>query len=180
MLLFSFQRRRLAKDKSNSCAFRKNKDDVILPESPKNFIELHDDISIQYRRLKTPNYAFDNVKEDLKNVHGKEITVNDKTYKIIVPKDRYELIAWGTKMNNCIASYHDRFHNQQCDLLALESKDGLEANIEISNGRLRQFYGNHNSRLDDEFKVPFIELFKEHKLLAENHPFTNNNRLDRI
>lgn len=141
-------------------AKRMNVGKIIIPKF-KTFRELHDKVTIQFRKLKTKDYKF-NIRKELLQLDG--LKVGDTT--IVLPKTRHELVDWGNKMNNCISSYHEKFHCGNTDLIGVKNINGdLIYNIEIKNNKLIQFVKNHNQTEHRTKMKPYFDLFKEMKLL---------------
>lgn len=139
-------------------------DKFIIPDKPKNFQELHDDLSRQYRRMQDADYEF-NIPKKLKPLDG--VPAGENT--IVIPKTRHELLNWGEILRNCIASYHSRFHKGDTYLLGVQDKDGeILYNIEINPLRstISQFYGRGNSRVAPEEQLPVLEVLHKHEMIG--------------
>jgi hypothetical protein len=113
---------------------------MILPEKPKSVKELHGAITTQYRKLSTEDVVFE-FDDTLKAVDGKFVA----DLEIVVPKSKFELIDWGTRLNNCIASYAKMFANRETILLGIKRNGSIMFNVEIRNKEIVQFMGNYNT-----------------------------------
>lgn len=127
-------------------------DKIILPEKPKSFKELHDEVSRQYRLVKT---AYQKIKKTkfMEHLDGKEVD----DFRIKVAESNHELIEWGEQMHNCIASYANR---KDCILLGIFKENTLIYNIEIKNGKIKQFYGKRNSAPVSSDKAKLSEFIE--------------------
>lgn len=150
-------------DTVNMHMIYKGSNGYILPEKPKTIKELHDFLATFTRRLMKPDFELKHFKEAYK-VNG--LIING--YTIVLPKTYHELIEWGNKMHNCIASYAQRC-GKETQILGLLNKTGeLVANIEIRKKTVQQFYGDHNSPFKDmEVKLAVLkEIFNKTTLIS--------------
>lgn len=138
------------------------KDKIIAPQDFKDMRDIHDNISLQYKRIGQEDYDF-NIPERIEKLDGIQLD-NDI---IIVPKTRHELLDWGQKMNNCIASYHKEFHTGRTIILGVKEDDKIKYNIEINGGRIIQFMENRNRRVNQETIDKYKKVFVKHKLIAK-------------
>ena len=81
-----------------------------------------------------------------KSVDG--LTVNDLT--LVPARETDDLVRWGERMSNCIASYARNAVNGNGIYAAVERNKKVIANLEIdSQGNLKQLLGRFNQKLDD-------------------------------
>jgi hypothetical protein len=137
-------------------------DKIVPPQDFKIFKDIHDNISIQYRKLQSKDYEF-KVNKKLQKIDGTLIG----SEIITVPKTKYELIEWGEKMNNCIGSYHSEVNSQRTIILGVKEGNEIKYNIEIRGGYISQFVKNRNMNADEKVINKYKEIFKEHKLIRE-------------
>jgi len=135
---------------------------IIPPQDFKNIKDLHDKVTIQYKRLQTEDYEF----EPNKKLEGIDnLKVGNET--IIVPKTKYELLEWGQKLNNCIASYHDSFNKKRTIILGIKDGNDIKYNIEIQSNKIQQFKEDRNRTADKLTIEKYKKVFIEHKLIME-------------
>lgn len=103
--------------------------------------ELHDYISVEYRKLGQKNRKIPEGKliKKLKKLPA----MNGMTF--IHPIDTHTLVDWGQAMSNCIASYTGDAVSKRTILLGVERSGELLYNIEIENNQVRQFFGKRNT-----------------------------------
>lgn len=131
--------------------------------------EHHELLSLQTRRLRDADFDL-NPSEELLSIDG--LVIDE--YKIRVPRTRHELIDWGTKMNNCIASYAREMKAGYTNLFGVFENGELLYNVmynaqdsvqlakdnftPISPIRqLIQFYGRYNSKVNPEIVKEILE-----------------------
>lgn len=120
------------------------KNQITLPDKPDSIKTLHDYISKEYRKVKTQNHKLNMIKT-FKILDGFQI----KNYRFHLPKNTHELIEWGQKLNNCIASYSDSAMRQDIQLVGVLKDDQLTYALELSKqGKIIQFRGKNNSSPD--------------------------------
>lgn len=125
-----------------------------------SFKELHDYAAKEWSKIKNPCVVFEYKKGA---VEIDNATVGD--FKIVLPKNSYELIDWGQKMSNCVGSYSSLIKNNNCLVLGVEKGGELKYNIEIRGGAIGQFYGPRNSSPPLEDKSVVEEFLVEKKLI---------------
>lgn len=87
----------------------------------------------------------------MEKLHETSYEVEGETYKLVAPKNGYDLSKWGNEMHNCIGSYRRDVRDRLTNVFALHNKDGLFANIEIaSNGQVVQHMQKYNTRSSSE------------------------------
>src|ERR1700677_1777396 len=121
-----------------------------IPEKWETIKELHDKISVSYRTIKAEGEAKDvPFNEEWLDFEG--VQVLDTT--LVLAKRTNQLVEWGQKLNNCIASYSDRAADKKVVLFALY-KDGepfIAGELKTSNYDIVQLMLNRNQRAPDEY-----------------------------
>jgi hypothetical protein len=108
--------------------------------------EIHNYISKEQRKVKTPNFIFEYSDKQLK-MDG--LIIDD--LRIELPKDSYTLIDYGQKMSNCIGSYAHYVAGKQGVLLGIYKDNVLTYNVEIQkSGHVNQFYTARNQSAPKE------------------------------
>lgn len=133
---------------------------TILPDKPKSFNEIHDTFSIQIAKLNSPDCRF-NIKDSDKVIDGAKVG----DFTIEIPKSYYQLIDYGSKMSNCIASYNDRMRLGLCLLIGVYRDGELIYNIMIENKSIPQFYGIGNSIPLSRYRDLIEEFLKQKDLI---------------
>ncbi len=104
---------------------------IRFPKRFKTFVELHNNISRQYREIKA---QADNVdilynKVELK-LSDAVLVERDDEYRVILPFEGVDLVGWGSHMNNCIAGYGKKAANKEVILIAILKNKEMIYNIE--------------------------------------------------
>jgi len=138
------------------------KDKIKLPKRPKSIEELHNYLSNEARKLMYEDFELP-INESLKEVHDwylcppikkifkkedLDLTEKIELFRFVAPKSRFEMIDWGQKMGNCIASYAERVKRGDCIILGVYKDKDLKYNIEIRNRIINQFYAKNNTKPD--------------------------------
>ena len=121
----------------------------------KNIQKIHDDLAVILQTRNVLDFELFPSESHLK-LDGLQI----EGYTIVVPKTNHELISWGAKMSNCIASYAQIARNQSKFIFGVKKGDELVYNVMYSNADstsyrrekeglyIDQFYGKCNTRVD--------------------------------
>lgn len=127
---------------------------TIFPENLKTWDEIHDFLTIEFNRRKTENknIPYSQKWQKIDNQQAGQFILK-------LPPDTHTLIAYGQKLNNCIASYGQRAAQGETKLFALYKGDELCYNGEVSNNQIRQLCGKNNKRASEgEYKEIFLFL----------------------
>lgn len=142
---------------------------IVLPKKWKTIKELHDAISLQYRRIQELEAGCFHIPykmrpEAERRLHHAVVG----PFVVRLPRTKGEVVAWGNEMHHCIASYYDKAKDGQSILLGFYKDGKLTYNAEISCvdvvksrkggtayvGKLNQIHGVHNcSCQEDEHKL---------------------------
>ena len=121
-----------------------------IPEKWETIKELHDKISVNFRTIKAEAEAKDvPFNEEWLDFEGVQILDTI----LVLAKRTNQLVEWGQKLNNCIASYSDRAVDKKVVLFALY-KDGeplMAGELKPSNYDIVQLMMNRNQRAPDEY-----------------------------
>jgi hypothetical protein len=134
--------------------------DIEIPRNLTNIQEVHDHISLLYRRSKTEDFDL-KPSEEVLALDG--VSVED--LEIVVPKTNHELLDWGSRMNNCIGSYGNQFKFGSCILFGIKKNGELTYNIEIRNKNIAQFRGKRNSEPDNEDRLKITKFLLEENII---------------
>lgn len=106
--------------------------------------EVHDSLSVSYRKLEYPDseLRYETEKEKY------EKTVDGYEFKL--PRTRYELIEIGESMHNCVAMYRHSVEAGTSTIVTAAKNSRLEMCIEIRNSVVVQARGNCNESLTEE------------------------------
>lgn len=135
--------------------------DLILPEKPASFKDIHDSFSLQSTRLETKEVCFD-IKEKVKKIDGIKFADG---LEIVVPNSSNDLIQWGETMHHCIASYARSMKNNHCLLLGIKKDGDLKYNLEIQNKKIIQMRGKYNVSLDAQDVEPIEKVLFENEII---------------
>lgn len=88
-----------------------------VPKNWKTFKELHDKVSVDYKRIK----AEDNNKtipytEVEWGLHG----MKKDNIELVLPSEGKTLVEWGSTQEHCVASYADRAANKECLIMGIK------------------------------------------------------------
>ncbi len=131
---------------------------------------LHDSLSILHRRLSNGFKAIPQT-ETMEKLNNAEFIVNDVVHYVKSPESTENLLNWGNKLVNCIASYGHDVINKRTMVFAVYEKESnkLVANIEFNNKTIYQFVGLHNRQVDDAMFIAFRELLDEKEIPQEGN-----------
>ncbi len=140
-----------------------------LDTSIRKLKDIHDYLTKEQWKLRNQDGPIQNAQKliDAK-IDGTE--VGDMT--LILPKTRYELIAWGQQMSNCIGSYYDVVNNGRTWIIGAKRGDKIIYGIEIepSTREIRQFRGEYNASPSEADQNIIIKCLIEKKILrAKDH-----------
>lgn len=127
-----------------------------IPKNWKDTKELHDKIAKSHRKIKAlmqkVNFKY----------HPLTLALDGKTcknYKLIIPKSSLELVEWGEKLHNCIASYQDRVTRGETIVA------GVEVDGEIKYALQFEYISDWSS--DGMVCVPCFQKNVDEKLLLQ-------------
>lgn len=125
----------------------------VVVSKPKRWrmVEFHDHISYQYICNTTDNQPIETI------VSPKKIG----NYTIKQPKDTLDIIMWGKKVKNCVASYEERIGNSIWIFFIEENEYPLYTVETDKKFNIKQIVGQSNSSVDEKG----VELSK--KLIME-------------
>jgi hypothetical protein len=134
---------------------------------PKSLKKEHDIAAMNYmiRSDEIKKKKFANVvdKEDYKRLEYKQ-----KNYSILIPKEPDDLIAEGTSLSHCVASYVDDVISEKCKIVFLR-KTGYEdeslVTIEVRDNNIRQVRGRYNRKPFPQ-EMEFVRKWAEAKGLV--------------
>ena len=132
----------------------------VLPESPKNFNEIHEHLSREQHKVNNPDYPLE-VPESYIEVNNLEVD----NFRFEIPKSYYSLVDYGKKMSNCIASYSGEMLRKNCVLMGIYKDSDLAYNIMIRGKKVSQFYGKHNRLPDKEDREIILGILEEKNLI---------------
>lgn len=156
---------------------------VRLPESPRDIRELHDLLSMDYRRLRTTNYDLPIHKKwaeldgfRLKYMEGIQLHRVDeweldkiklpyREFEIVLPKTAHELVEWGSKMSNCVASYASRVRDRECIIVGIFREGTIQYCLEIRGAEVIQFRARRNNAPDREDEKNIRKFFYDKGLI---------------
>lgn len=141
--------------------------EFVIDSNIRTLQDLHDAVSIAYRRKQNPDFPLKNDEEILVLDN---VDVGDM--RIVVPKTSYELVEWGARMRNCIASYAKLVNGKQRFLLGISERSELKYNLEINNQTVVQFKGAGNSTPNQDDKKLIVDYLTKEKLIMEHKPTT--------
>lgn len=78
------------------------------------------------------------------------IATSQGNLSIKIPENGYEIALWGEKLRHCIGSYAEMAAQSRCLLFGVYLGDKLLATGELARGAVRQLYGLHNQRMNNE------------------------------
>jgi hypothetical protein len=125
----------------------------VLPNGTNSLKTIHDRLMVSQRKWGTPNVE---IKHYSKEVVALDGTILDN-HKIIVPKTSYELLEWGTHLNNCVASYASRKESQ---IIGVEEDGVLTYCLEVRDDRVIQFKTYHNKDACGSVQEKIMEYLK--------------------
>jgi hypothetical protein len=131
----------------------------VLPRT-RDLVEIHNELSIAQRRMIQSDFKLNFQKPVLK-LDGEE--VEDMVLR--VPKTNYELIEWGQRMSNCIASYSRRTSK----LVGVERKGELTYCVEIHDGRVNQFLGKYNQDPNASDRTAIVKFLQDEKVISRQY-----------
>lgn len=79
--------------------------------------EIHDDLSVQERKLRKKNKELKYSEEEIKRFHKET-----ERFSLRFAKNTHELIEVGSSMGICVGSYDDRAYERYCDILLVTDK----------------------------------------------------------
>lgn len=83
----------------------------------------------------------------MEKLHETSYEVEGETYKLVAPKNGYDLTKWGNEMHNCIGSYRRQIADKRTNVFAVHHKGELFANVEIDDrGWIVQHMQKYNTR----------------------------------
>lgn len=116
-----------------------------------SFKDLHDVLSRENRKRREAR-----VPVEYKG-RAKKLPGQYGDYRIVAPSDTWDLVNWGTEMNNCIGGYGRSVTDGRCLLYAVYDKEKMIGNMELDpKGNIRQFVGKHNGGVGDEEAVKTV------------------------
>lgn len=129
-------------------------DKDFFPKKPKNINEIF--LSVKNKVEKTIQSNFILEQDNIAFLHGKNVD----GYVLKLPKDSYELIDIGHKLNNCVgnADYSRKIKEKETNVLILYANDSktIIGVVEIKGNEIIQCKGHNNSnitlRLPSEYK----------------------------
>lgn len=137
----------------------------------KNIEELHDVISREYNRLSTSDHDLPVPKrcEELER-----LSISD-SMRLVFPKSKFDLVQWGQKLSNCIASYSDRALKESCLLIGIVKDEKLTYTLEVGDdGSLRQFRAKHNGSAPKEDQEAVEKVLREQRIIGQKGNFGIN------
>lgn len=140
-------------------------DKIVIPNNLKGLDEIHDYVSIEFRKLSSADFDLE-FKDEVKAIDG---VVLEGGLRLVIPKTSFQLVAWGQKMSNCIGGYGRQVNSSKGKqwLLGVYKNDMLTYNIEIEGKDIRQFWGARNSSADPKDKVTVLKFLAEKELAKE-------------
>lgn len=112
-----------------------------------SFKELHDALARDQRKIKNPSkpIEYTGSAAELPGEYGE--------YRIVAPKDTWELAEWGETFSNCISGYGYAAIAQTSLLYAVYRGAEMVANMELTpKGDIKQLLGKYNSGVDAEIQ----------------------------
>ena len=164
------------KDLINEYALLSSTDVQINPKKINSFHDIHSYISHLYRKIQKngENIIFQHSKlfTNIENINN--LNIPQSNLKLELPKDKFELINWGEKLNNCLASYNDKILDKSCIILGVflnkEIKYALELNPETLD--IVQFVSSNNSPVNKSLLYSTQALIKS---IARHNPIIKTN-----
>ena len=80
------------------------------------------------------------------------------------PKTGSNLIDWGEKLDNCLASYITRVHEQKYSVLGIFEQEQLKYALGLNNFGLHQFYGRSNTLPEPKDQELIENFLKSQKI----------------
>lgn len=167
-------RNALIKDLSNSQAYiikdtvsQYNTQRANLPNIPLNINSswdlFHDWLSEQrtarYKKAEEVKLDFSYTEEELKldNLKAGDL-------ELILPKDNYELSAWGKELHHCVGGYSRSVESKYCLILGVKKENKIKYCIELRQNKIQQFRGTCNCDPDADDKKVVLDNLKEFKI----------------
>jgi hypothetical protein len=129
----------------------------VLPRNTTDIREIHDHYSMVQRKMEQSDFKL-NINKRMEKI-DKHIINN---MQLVVPKTNYELIEWGNKMSNCIASYARR---SSSELLGIKENGELKYCIEIHNNTVMQFKAKYNASAPEGIVKTVCEYLKKNEVI---------------
>lgn len=136
---------------------------IVLPEKPKNFLELHDYLASEQRKLATIDRAIP-YKREFEAINRAKVD----DLEIVLPKSTHELVNWGQRMSNCLGSYANLAVKREVVLFAAMKGEEMAYNVSIRGKKLEQFYGPYNRAPDENDKKKVVDFLTEKGILTKN------------
>jgi len=140
--------------------FYSNKSKIILPNS-NNLKFIHDYISVEARKIEKEPIDYSEIIKKYSEINNLKI----KDFSIEIPPNSHKLIEYGQLMSNCIGGYSNYMKNPNNLILSVYKSGKLKYNIAISNKKIHQFYGERNSKPDENEFKEISQLLIEKNLL---------------
>ena len=112
-----------------------------------------------------------------------------KNFEIIVPKDSYTLILWGSLMENCLADYLYKCESNQCQIIGITESNVLKYILEINNSSVYDIKGKRNHPVKSKIKSDITNFLLSHNIIKYKNKgdsikkyniFHNNFILDKL
>lgn len=141
-------------------------DKIVIPNNIKSLVEMHDFVSLEYRKLSGDDFPLQ-FNEEVMAIDGAEL---EDGLKLKLPRTNFELVHWGQKMHNCIGGYGRSMNRSEGKqwLLGVYKDGDLKYNIEVQGKSVRQFYSHHNGSADPKDKAIVMKFLAEKELARQD------------
>lgn len=113
--------------------------DQVLPDKPKNIVEIHTILTRECSKIKEPN---NKLKQNLPHLENKMF----ENCEIFIPQTAHELIDIGNTLSICVGNgyYAEKVLKKKCNIIALKNKGKFICCIEFDSKEIIQarFYQN--------------------------------------
>ncbi len=138
---------------------------IVIPDSLKTLSEIHDFVSIEFRKLENGNFDLE-IPENIQAING--VILGDM--RLEIPQGSFDLITYGQKMNNCIGGYGRQVRDSKGKnwVMAVYKNDVLTYNIEVRSGYIQQFWASHNRKAEQNDEILVTKFLVEKELAKPN------------
>jgi hypothetical protein len=140
-----------------------------LPDSPVNFMEIHDrvcGVGAWTKRNLVEKFDLKN-KTKILELDGCEVD----GLKIVVPKTNTDLAEWSDSMHNCVRSYGGHINNGHCSILGIYKEGKIKYNVSVlPTKRIEQFFAACNQPPDFEDKKKVVDFLVDKEIIYKEVP----------